>query len=155
MKLNRIPQKKTVLVFAALFLAGVLFLVFGEYNKSEETKGAAQTFDEEAYEAKVEEKLRSMIAAVCRDENVFVFVTLESSAEYCYEKETTKSAEAGALFRQEQSGSDPVLTRIRAPEIRGVSVVCPGGSDPERRREIIGLIESALHLSSNRIYVTE
>ncbi len=152
-------SKKTVVVLAALFFVGVLFYCLSEYHIGEEATGETTLFDEAAYEARVEEKLRNMIAAVCRDENVHVLVMLEGSAVYCYEKETTKSdsyAETSLLFRSDQSGNKtPVLTRIEAPEIRGVSVVCPGGSDPGRRREIIALISGALHLASNRIYVPE
>ena len=108
-------SKKTVVVLAALFFAGVLFYCLSEYHTGEETTGETTLFDEAAYEARVEEKLKNMIAAVCRDENVHLFVMLEGAAVYCYEKETTKSdtyAETSLLFRSDQSGNKaPVLTR--------------------------------------------
>ena len=139
-------------------MLGVLFLVFSEYHSNKEEPASVCGFDESAYKEELEGRLKEMIGAVSGDENAHVLITLESTALYCYAEGETGlySAEKGLLFQETASGGKaPVLKEIRAPAIKGVSVVCKGGKSDALRHEIISLIASTLHLPKNRIYVTE
>ncbi len=159
MKTDWIGSKKTALILAIFFVLGIIFLVGSEYISTKRETAASVVFDENAYTENLEARLSEMIRTVCGSDEVKVMITLEGSAVYCYAQEQTESEyarEKSLLLQQDKNGAKtPILTEISAPKIKGVSVVCKGGKDSEMRKEIINLIAGTLHLSTNRIYVTE
>ena len=53
------------------------------------------------------------------------------------------------------SSSSALLLCRREPEIAGIGVVCCGGGNADVRRELLSLLSATLHVSGNRIYITE
>ena len=157
-------SKKSVLLLLGLFAAGLIFLFASEYIWNDENKNSnASVFDEEAYIAKLETRLCEIISEIKGVSNVKVMVALETSVSYSYAEETSKSVgtdsnrtDSSLLFQQDKNGAkSPILTAVVAPRIRGVSVVCKGGSGGEIQAKIISLISRTLNLSKSRIYITE
>lgn len=154
--------KKNLPLFAALFLLGIIFLCFSEYN--ENTKGnLSDEFDAEAYTEKMELRLEEMIGKMDGISDVNVMIALEGGLRYQWAKETSKNLEgeknysSSTLLLLESTGgnSSPILVEKSAPKIRGVSVVCKGAKSAQAKERIIGLVAGTLNLNANQIYVTE
>lgn len=155
-------SEKKLLLLVICFAIGIIFFTLSEYSGFEKEKENDE-FDEELYTAALESKLTAILEKMEGVGDVHVMITLSGGKNYRYASQTTKSLSESSsnvetfLQLQKDSGgnSAPILTEILYPEIRGVSVVCRGAADSERRYQIIKLIASALNLNENQIFVTE
>ena len=153
-----LSQKKTA-VLAGIAALGIIFLVFAEYIP----KGTVKTdtaFDETAYAENLERELEEIIGRIDGIDDVKVMVTLAGSPSYRYARDQSvmASGDTDSVFRYaagDAAKSEPLLTAVTAPEIKGVSVVCKGAANQVLRKKVIELIAGTLDLNTNRIYVTE
>ena len=136
-------SKKTVAALVIAALAGALILFFSPSESKNQPVG-----DENAeYIKEAENKIKQTVGAICGGD-VYVIVTLEYGKETQYAKNTAENSEQTVT-----SSGAPVVTRTAAPVIRGISVVCKGGSDPVIRQRITEALSCAYGISSARIYV--
>ena len=70
---------------------------------------------------------------------------------------TEKKEEELACFLENSKGVGQAQVRLcldKEGEIKGVAVICEGGSDPWVQAEVVRLLSAALGLGTNRIYVS-
>lgn len=166
----------------ALFIAGIvgivlIFLSTFLEGKPKQTAAAAEsgTDSAEAYCAMLEQKLGAIVADITASNNVRVFVTLESGAEYVYANElkqgtdTVEDTKGGDSRKVQQKDSTEqnyilvegedgrktaLLVTELAPKVQGVTVVCDKGNQPAVAEQITNAITTALHITSRRVCVT-
>ena len=154
MKKGKLPlESKKITILFVFLIGGVLFLLLGEYisNSKSVEKDA---FDDEAYTAKLEERLCRILEEMEGVDKVSVMITLEGTEEAQY---VTESGAMGTslLVSGGTGQKEPILKAKTLPKVRGVSVVCRGAGDDKLKAKIIHLVASTLNLNTNQIYVTE
>jgi stage III sporulation protein AG len=86
-----------------------------------------------------------------------VIVSAESGTEYVYvsnEEEKGESLSREYITVKNESGRyELVLAKEIYPEIKGVSVACPGGDDSRVKLKILEAVSVALGISKNRICI--
>ena len=147
---------------------GIVLLLLGgnpgrsvtDSAKTDEERVAAREM--EAYTESMEEKIRVLCESVSGISGVRVAVTLASGYEYVYAKdgETVTSGDkinARYEYLTVGSGSDEqtVYLAERSPTVAGIGIVCRGGGDPTRKKELLLLISAAFGVPSNKIYIVE
>ena len=154
--------KKNLPLFAILFLFGIIFLIFSEYNQNTKNESQNEIFDSEAYTENLELRLEEMIGSMEGISDVNVMVVLEGSERYLWSSKTAKNLDektansASAILAQNANETDsPILLEKGAPKIRGVSVVCKGVKNSQTKQKVIGLLSGTLNLNTNQIYVSE
>lgn len=130
---------------------GVALLLFGSFGGTEK---AVEECDEirsaEAYRAELEQTLTALCASVRGAGKVSVFVSLSGGYEYVYSTD-----ERGECVTVGSGSSErAVVESVRAPEIRGVGIVCDGADDPAVSVALCELVCSALGIGSNRVFIT-
>lgn len=149
-------------------VVGVVLLLFGGNGGGRADNGGEVTTDRlteqemEAYASAMEEKIRTLCESVSGISGVRVAVTLASGYEYVYAKEGESATSGDKVstsyhYLTVGSGADEktVYLASRAPTVAGIGIVCRGGGDPTRKRELLLLISAAFGVPSNRIYITE
>ena len=151
--------KKNLPLFVILLCVGIIFLAAAEYHSNKESQRDQNDFDEETYTRRLEERLCAMIEKMDGVSDVKVMITLESGNRYRYVRDGASSSSGGdgavGAFMMNQNDSSPVLLEIKAPKIKGVSVVCRGADNILIREKILGLVAGTLDLTQNKIFVTE
>ncbi len=144
--------KKKMIVFAALGLLGVIFVILGALGAKSEKMTAenVEISTDDAYIDELENKICNMIAKVTGDADAAVIVTCDGGTEHVY----VSNGDDGDYVTVRSGGEySLVLHRNLYPKITGVSVACCGGNDAEIRKKLIDVISTALGVSSNRICI--
>ena len=160
---ERLKNDKKLVVILLVGLTGVILLLFS--GDSVEAEASSVDSDEvsvcsvEQTESMLEAKVKSVVAALVGSENISVAVTVEASGEYIYAEnlktekdENTQSVDSEIVVLSNDS-NPALLLCIRAPDIKGVAVVCPGGSSAVVRAEITDLITSLFGIGADKVYV--
>lgn len=166
-----------------LFIVGILgiALIFlstltdGKPERTAEASSQSGADGSEAYCAMLEQKLGAIVADITASDNVRVFVTLESGAEYVYANEvkqgtdTVEDTKGGDSKKVQQKDSTEqnyilvegedgrktaLLVTELAPKVQGVTVVCDKGNQPAVAEQVTEAITTALHITSRRVCVT-
>lgn len=144
----------------------------GKTDKSTTASGPMTTSDE--YTRQLEEKLTKIVASITGSDNVTVMVTLESGAEYVYANDVRSSADvseantsgSSAAARTDEleenyilvdtsdGGQVALLLTELAPTVKGVVVVCDGGSNEQIQKKVSSAVTTALDITSKRVCVT-
>lgn len=168
-------------VIFLLGIAGILLIGLSSIlpeGKKEETGVRRQgeealLTDAEAYAAQLEERLRDILEQTEGVGTARVMVTLENGYQKIYaktekvgsdlsedirardEKKTQekKTTEQAYVLVDGAGGKVPLVTAQLEPEVKGVVVVCQGGSDPLVVRRVVDTVRVALDISSSRISV--
>lgn len=149
-------KNKWLLVAAGII--GLLLLIVPQFltDSKKEDVTSFETEDIEYYSERIEKKLADLISQATGSENIGVIVTLDSSSEYLYAANTKTSDGSSAADYIVLNGGDKegglALGKIY-PKVRGVAVVCSGGSTPAVKNEITQLVAAALGISTARIMV--
>ena len=113
------------LTVGAMLLIGLcLVLLPGGETKRSETL---------TYASELEARIASLVDTVCGKSGSRVLLTTENGGESVYAMQN--------------------LVDRKAPEIRGVAVICQGGDDPTLQKKITELIEAVTGAKSHRIRV--
>ena len=154
--------KTPLLLLLGVALLGVFLILFGgQIGKSEKKEASADTpsavgaqEELEAYQAYIEDRVKSLCESVKGVENVTVAVTLSGGFEEIYAKEISAEKESYVILGSGSNASALYLSR-KAPEITGIGVVCRGGGNDNVRQELLSLLSAAFKVPANRIYITE
>jgi len=138
---------------------GVGLLLFGgAWEKKDAQSPITQAPDAEEelreYQAYLEQRVKTLCESVNGVSNVTVIVTLSGSFQSVYATEWKEGDEKYVIVGSGANAEALLLSRA-TPSIEGIGVVCRGGGNDARRRELISLISAGFNLASNRIYVTE
>jgi len=147
-------QTIILLLGAAL---GITLLLFGGFRGKQQSNDTQETASvaEEAL-IRYQDYLESRIRALCESMgygSVFAIVTLEGDFEEVYATEWVDGNEAYVTVGKGSSAEALPLSR-KAPEIMGIGIVFRAPISDARHAELLSLISSAFHTSTNRIYIT-
>lgn len=159
-----------VIGIALIFLSG--FLEGGDTTVPK-TDTSQNSYTAEEYETHLEKELADLITKIQGVGNASVMVTLERTKQSVYAKEekvsgqttkdqsnglmrdeTDQSNETNYILVKDADGSEQALsvTEIQ-PIVKGVVVVCDGGSSPAVQQNVIDAVTTALGISSARVCV--
>ena len=131
---------------------GVMLLFLGGHGEeAPPTAATEEGFSFEAYEKGLAARIEEMLGRMDGISEVHVMLTLEESY-----AEQLAGADGEYLTVRESDGGQGTVTVSRiAPKVKGVAVICKGGSHSERQKKIIAMLSSLLDLPSHRIFVSE
>ena len=157
-------KDKTVRILLWLGVAGILLIGVSElWPAREKSPQAVTTLTAGQVEQALEQRITALLRQVegvgaCR-----VMVTLESDTQSVYAADVVSATGAdGSVSLSEQyltvdTANGPVgllLTRIQ-PTVKGVAVVCDGGSNATVQQRVIQVVSTAFHISERRVCVVQ
>ena len=124
--------------------------------RSQEDEAAADMFDLEAFEQRLETTL-SQIQGVGK---VRVVLTLDGGSRRILAQDVEREGDGGSstavvTVGGGSAGQEAVPLQTMAPDFRGALVVCSGGGEPQIQLQIMQAVSALTGLSSNRISVCE
>lgn len=150
------PKSAWVILIAAAL--GIALLLLGAKGVGTQKEAAILYSPDEdeltLYQTHLEARIATLCQSVSGVSDVRVFVTLEGGFESVYATEYEDGDEHYVIVGG-GSSAEPLYLSRRAPTVKGIGIVCHGGSDPTVQRELTELISATLDLPRNRIYVTE
>ena len=157
-----ISEKNKVLLLILLGVAGILLVLWGYLappggEKEVLTEKTENSFKTMEYISDIENKIRSITEKITGSTDVSVIVSTESGTEYVYVSNESvygdKNTREYITVKNESGRYELVLAKEVYPEIKGVSIVCPGGDDSRVQRKILDSISTAFGISKNRICI--
>lgn len=158
--------EKTKMFVLSLLLVGCILVCLPKSNTVEENDSSESSDELREYAALLEEGLARTVGKALGEENVQVFVTLESTYENVYASDATvneitdgassdrKSEKQLVLTGSGTSGQQAVTVKRLSPKVKGTVIVCADGNKPEIQKRITELATTALNVPSTKIYVT-
>jgi stage III sporulation protein AG len=154
--------KKTALLLLIGIVAGI-FLIFvgGGEKKAEKAalpdlSGQIEVTNE--YIKNLEIRVEQILSKMDGISDVSVIITADSCAETVYAQ--NGRYDGGSLTEKEyviidkEDHDEPIAVKLVYPKIRGVAVVCYGGSNPINQEKISRLLSSLLDIAQNQVYVS-
>lgn len=154
-------------------VVGILLLALPEFLPQKTEQQVAQV-SAETFIRETEDKLASILGSIQGAGECRVMVTLENGVEYVYATEQKTNtdrqedsdsdsnkviqrddSEKSVIVIDTDSGRQGLLVTEVQPTVKGVVVVCEGGSDEEVRERIVQAVTVALNISSKRVCVTK
>lgn len=153
----KLPVKPAVLLIIGL-AAGLIMIIAGSLPSPKGSEAApvrSETDLTDSYVSTLENRLTLLLEAMDGISGVNVVITPESTVQTQYA--VNSRYDGTSLTVKEYVMSDeegmPVVISLIYPKIRGVAVVCRGGSDPVNRAKVIELISSLLDINSSSVCV--
>ena len=165
--IERVKNDKKLMLIILTATAGIILIVisFGLDDKAiEEEKITCETveFNEAAYTAQLENKLKEMIAMINGAGRTNVIVTLECDYETVYAKDGSLSVDDNSsdedseyIIIDSEERQNGLLLKTVTPKVRGVAVVCEGGDNPYVSNAVTEMLSAVLGIGVNRISVAK
>ena len=156
-------------------LLGLLLIFLSELGGSENPKVASmsQTVENETYIQSMEDKLGKLVEQVSGAGNCHVMVTLEQGTQYVFASESKKvidetqshdgnenskvqqkdNSESRIVVLEENGVSRPLVETSKEPQVKGVVVVCEGGSSSIVRERVTEVLTTVLGIGSHQVCV--
>ena len=156
-------------------LLGLLLIFLSELGGSENLKvtSMSQTVENEAYIQSMEDKLGKLVEQVSGAGNCHVMVTLEQGTQYVFASESKKvidetqsrdgdenskvqqkdNSESRIVVLEENGVSRPLVETSKEPQVKGVVVVCEGGSSSIVRERVTEVLTTVLGIGSHQVCV--
>ena len=132
-----IKSDKSVKIILAAGAALMLLIAFGGFfggsSKTEETGYSRAELSE--YEARLEKRLSDILSEIKGIGKTEVMITLDGAEQTEYGK------------------SKDMLISVKAPQVRGVIVVCEGGDNIAVKEKVINAVSGVFGISTTRISV--
>lgn len=154
--------KKTLFFLIIGVVAGILLIFVGGGDKKSEKSSlpdlSGQIEITNEYVKTLEMRVEQILSKMDGISNVSVIITADSCAETIYAQ--NGRYDGGSLTEKEyviidRGGDDePIAVKLIYPKIRGVAVVCYGGSNPINQEKISKLLSSLLDIAQNQVYVS-
>ena len=132
-----IKSDKSVKIILAAGAALMLLIAFGGFfggsTKTEETGYSREKLAE--YEARLEKRLSDILSEIKGIGKTEVMITLDGAEQTEYGK------------------SKDMLISVKAPQVRGVIVVCEGGDNIAVKEKVINAVSGVFGISTTRISV--
>ena len=160
---------KKLLLIIAIGFAGICALLLSEIipASQKEPETTEKCTEQTDYAAQTEAKLTDLLSSIEGAGRVKVMVTLESSGEQIYLRDSSLSESSGEnsgissdevnkyIIIDNGSGEGGIVAKVISPKIRGVAVVCDGADSAVVRRAVTETVTALLNLSSARVSVTK
>ena len=124
------------------------------------------------YAKEMEKSLDSIISNIAGVGKVQVMLTLKSGVQYEYEQnqkstnsrttdsmnsaqtqENSDTEQSTVLAENENGTQQPVIKAEMQPAVKGVVIVCEGGSDPIVKEEVLQAVMTALNVSATSVSI--
>ncbi len=157
-----LSEKKKVFLLVVLGILGLVLVFLGYFSPGgEENKVFAEKEENSlktmAYIADIENKIRSMTEKITGSTDVSVIVSAESGTEYVYVSNESAAGDKNTreyiTVKNESGRYELVLAKEVYPEIKGISIACPGGDSGKVQKKIIDSVSTAFGISKNRICI--
>ena len=129
--------------------------------------------ENEAYIQSMEDKLGKLVEQVSGAGNCHVMVTLEQGTQYVFASESKKvidetqsrdgnenskvqqkdNSESRIVVLEENGVSRPLVETSKEPQVKGVVVVCEGGSSSIVRERVTEVLTTVLGIGSHQVCV--
>ena len=146
MEKKKLPDRAWLAVIL-LAAAGVILVITGSLGGGENPETVYE--DVGFYTEYLEGRIAGLCNSVEGVENASVFLTLDCSSEYVYNREGSSDY----LILSGSGGEEAVLLQEIYPKVRGIAVVCAGGETPRIRETLTELLAAALDLPAHRIRI--
>ncbi len=154
--------KKSVVLLLIGVIAGLILIFTGTSEKKTSESALPNLYDQleitDKYISDLEIRITHILSQMDGISDVSVIITADSCTETVYAQ--NGRYEGGSLSEKEyvivdRNGSDePIIIKLVYPKVRGVAVVCYGGSNPINQEKISKLIASLLDIAQNQVYVS-
>lgn len=149
-------RKAALVIGAALILLIFLSTLGGtEEEQAPPTETTAQT------EQQLEKRLSELLTQIEGAGEITVMLTLDSTAESVYARDTRQSESAGQTDSEASvvlagggSAKSAIEERRILPQVRGAAVICSGARDPAVKERVTNTTARVLGIGTSRIYVT-
>ena len=157
-----ISERNKLLLLILLGAAGLLLVLWGYLSPSggekevfaEKTENSFKTME---YISDIENKIRSITEKITGSTDVSVIVSTESGTEYVYVSNESAAGDKNTreyiTVKNESGRYELVLAKEVYPEIKGISIACPGGDNSKVQKKIIDSVSTAFGISKNRICI--
>lgn len=158
--LEKMKQTKGTWLLVIGVVAGLLLIFLGGSEKTESTPdeiAPTSDFDEtDDYVTMLELRVSRLLEAMDGVSNVSVILLPDTTGETVYAQ--NGRYQGGTVTEREyiftNEDGKPVVLRLVYPKLRGIAVVCRGGSNPITQEKIISLLCALFDLSAGKVYVT-
>ncbi|MEZ3420353.1 MAG: hypothetical protein K1V95_00205 [Eubacterium sp.] len=156
-------KKSKTKLLVAVGIIGILLILLSEISFPTAKKDTEVTKnDYTSYAEQLDEKLTDIISSMEGVGKCRVMITLRSTSESIYAKNTENSQSTGSSSQNSEyviydggNGDSPILLQENFPDIEGVAIVCSGGDNIAVREKIIQCVSALFNISSNRISVSK
>jgi stage III sporulation protein AG len=157
-----ITEKKKIFILVLLGALGLVLVLLGDFFpasaeneiSAEKTENSFKTME---YISDIENKIRSITEKITGSTDVSVIVSAESGTEYVYVSNESAAGDKNTreyiTVKNESGRYELVLAKEVYPEIKGISIACPGGDSSAVQRKIIDSVSTAFGISKNRICI--
>lgn len=160
-KLKSKPYFPKLLLGAGI--AAMLFIMLNGFSDKKEEKSKSSDVNTEfltsyAYMDSIETRLTEVITSIEGVGKVKILVNIASTEEYVYAEELSSSSnktENSYVIIDKGSKKEALISKITAPAVSGIIIVCEGGDDPKVCERVYKAVSTALNIPTNRIYVAE
>lgn len=153
--------KRTVFLLLIGVVAGILLIFVGgdkntESSSPPDISGQIEITNE--YVRNLEVRVTQILSKMDGISDVSVIITADSCAETVYAQ--NGRYDGGSLTEKEYviidkgDSDEPIAVKLVYPKIRGVAVVCYGGSNPINQEKISKLLASLFDIAQNQVYVS-
>ncbi len=154
--------KKTVILLLIGVVAGIALIFVGNGEKKAEKSSlpdlSGQIEVTNEYIKNLEIRVTQILSKMDGISDVSVIITADSCAETIYAQ--NGRYDGGSLTEKEYviidrgDSDEPIVVKLVYPKIRGVAVVCYGGSNPINQEKISKLLSSLFDIAQNQVYVS-
>lgn len=166
-KLTKDTGLKIIVGIGILGMALILissFLPDSSEKKNTEKENSLKISDDFVNELK--EQLEDTLSSIEGVGDVNVMLTVNSSDEYIYaeekntssdtdETQTSEHSENNFVVIEQNGNKEALVQQILKPEIKGVVVICEGGSNASVCEKVYKAVSTALNIPTSKIYVTK
>ena len=160
--LDKLSSKQKGVLLAVLAVVGILLVIFGMFSeKKSEDESLQKNISEKSetleYITRLENKISNITEQITGSDDVKVIVSVSSGTEYVYVSNESAAGDKNTreyiTVKNESGRYELVLAKEVYPEIKGISIACPGGDSSAVQRKIINSISTAFGISKNRICI--
>ena len=158
--------KAAVIIGAAGMLMIMLSELIPENNDESQDKDITiiKSDENDDFRKQTERELKKLLEQIDGVGKCVVMISLESSTEYIYAENISRSSDVNADRRNEKTDEEIVITECNGerkplvrksidPQIGGVVIVCEGGGDISINERVQKTVSTALNISSTRVCV--
>lgn len=159
---SKLKKDKKSMVIVILGLMGVLLILLSEIGDDKSDKTAELNITTQITdETDMTAQLQKLIENIDGAGKTKVMLTFESYSESVYASDIHKSENADGdidysseyIVVDSGTSQEGLLIKMTTPKIRGVAVVCQGGSNPVVKQQIVSAVSALFNISSNKISV--
>ena len=154
--------KKPVLLLLIGVISGILLIFVGNGEKADAKQSYPDISEQieitDEYVKNLEIRVTQILSKMDGISNVSVIITADSCTETVYAQngryDGGSLSEKDYVIIDKGDSDEPIVIKLIYPKIRGVAVVCYGGSNPINQEKISKLLSSLFDIAQNQVYVS-